>query len=86
MRVVGVVDELLPRSEQQLHVDPDVDVRPAADVVDGHVADGLPLDELLAEGVAAVEVLVAGVLSASGDDAERRMTRFEEASRRHGLL
>ncbi|MCY4728289.1 MurR/RpiR family transcriptional regulator [Nocardioides sp. STR2] len=40
----------------------------------------------LVPALAVVEVLVAGVLSASGDDAERRMTRFEEASRRHGLL
>lgn len=36
--------------------------------------------------LAVVEVLVAGVLSASGEDAQRRMTRFEDASRRHGLV
>ena len=36
--------------------------------------------------LAVVEVLVAGVLSASGEDAERRMTRFEDASHRHGLV
>ena len=40
----------------------------------------------LVPALAVVEVLVAGVLSASGEDAERRMTRFEEASRRHGLV
>ena len=40
----------------------------------------------LVPALAVVEVLVAGVLAASGDDAERRMTRFEEASRRHGLV
>jgi DNA-binding MurR/RpiR family transcriptional regulator len=36
--------------------------------------------------LAVVEVLVAGVLSASGEDAQRRMTRFEGASRRHGVV
>jgi DNA-binding MurR/RpiR family transcriptional regulator len=40
----------------------------------------------LVPALAVVEVLVAGVLAASGDDAERRMSRFEEASRRHGLV
>ena len=40
----------------------------------------------LVPALAVVEVLVAGVLAASGEDAERRMTRFEEASQRHGLL
>ncbi len=40
----------------------------------------------LVPALAVVEVLVAGILSASGDDAERRMTRFEDASRRHGLV
>ena len=40
----------------------------------------------LVPALAVVEVLVAGVLAASGEDAERRMTRFEDASQRHGLL
>ena len=40
----------------------------------------------LVPALAVVEVLVAGILSASSDDAERRMTRFEDASRRHGLV
>ena len=40
----------------------------------------------LVPALAVVEVLVAGVLAASGEDAERRMTRFENASQRHGLL
>ena len=40
----------------------------------------------LVPALAVVEVLVAGVLSASGEDAQRRMTRFEEASRRRGLV
>lgn len=57
-----------------------------ADVVLPAQVDTLGAYDSLVPTLAVVEVLVAGVLAASGDDAERRMTRFEEASRRHGLL
>jgi len=40
----------------------------------------------LVPALAVVEVLVAGLLSASGENAQRRMARFEDASQRHGLV
>lgn len=40
----------------------------------------------LVPALAVVEVLIAGLLSASGESAVQRMARFEDASQRHGLL
>ncbi|CAA9370584.1 MAG: hypothetical protein AVDCRST_MAG32-712 [uncultured Nocardioides sp.] len=57
-----------------------------ADVVLPAQVDTLGAYDSLVPSLAIVEVLVAGVLSASGDDAERRLTRFEDSSRRHGLI
>lgn len=48
--------------------------------------DALSVYDSLVPALAVVELLVAGVLEASGEEAQVRLGRFEEAGRRYGLL
>jgi DNA-binding MurR/RpiR family transcriptional regulator len=57
-----------------------------ADVVLPVRVDAIAVYDSLVPALALMEVLVAGVLAAGGDDAQRRLERFEEISQRHGVV
>ena len=57
-----------------------------ADVVLPVRVDAIAVYDSLVPALALMEVLVAGVLADGGDEALRRLERFEEVSQRHGVV